>query len=242
MPVELVPMQVEALRSVEKQSRIATAAWTDNSDEQLRLEELIEDSKPPMDAEVERLDWLLRPAFRYPPLPYGSRFGTADLRGILYLSLSPLALAAETDYYAHVFMSGIAEPTDEELNVERSVIGVQCNLDRCADVRTLPAGGQEELLSVVSWDASQQFGASIRTSGGQAICYPSARLPSPSRDEHLNLAVFDPSAVTGAPRSITSFSVHVGKSEVHVQDPLRREAYRFDRHGERFATGTAERS
>lgn len=56
------------LRYVERQSQITTSQLVDSQADQVRLEELLEGSKPPI-GDAQGLDWLMRSPFRYPRCP-----------------------------------------------------------------------------------------------------------------------------------------------------------------------------
>src|SRR5687767_527074 len=61
-------------RVVENQYYFSTLPLVDGVDEQRRLEELIEPTKPTLPAECVGLNFLLSTPFRYGPYPTGSRF------------------------------------------------------------------------------------------------------------------------------------------------------------------------
>jgi hypothetical protein len=63
------------LRIVESQEQIAMLSLVDDLAEQAVLEDLLEQTKPPLPAGAERLHDLLSTPFRYPPLRHSSRFG-----------------------------------------------------------------------------------------------------------------------------------------------------------------------
>ena len=62
-------------RVVESQHHVSTRKLVDSLEEQAILEQLIETAKPPS-AAIDRYHVLIAAPFRYPPLKYGSRFGT----------------------------------------------------------------------------------------------------------------------------------------------------------------------
>ena len=98
------PLRGVAWRVVEDQSDIITRPLARTDDEQALLERLIDTAKPPApDPEVEPafrgLRYLLATPFRYPPLRYGSRFGSRHERGIWYGARKPPTALAEKDFY-----------------------------------------------------------------------------------------------------------------------------------------------
>src|SRR5215218_1602201 len=82
------PLMGKIFRLVESQEQIATLNLVNNVYEQGILESLLESTKSPLPADTHSLHYLLSTPFRYPPLKYGSRFGTAFERGIFYGSLN----------------------------------------------------------------------------------------------------------------------------------------------------------
>ena len=87
---ELRPLQVPAWRLVEAPHVVSTLSLVDNLDEQNLLEDILEETKPPVPAECRHLDYLLSTPFRYRPYPYGSRFRKAGLTpGVWYGAEQP---------------------------------------------------------------------------------------------------------------------------------------------------------
>jgi hypothetical protein len=86
---------------VEAQHIVSTMALVDNVAEQTVLERLIEASKPPIPAEVARLNlhWLLFTPFRYPPPPGGSRFRGPTDPGAFYGAEAVRTSCAEVGYW-----------------------------------------------------------------------------------------------------------------------------------------------
>src|SRR5262245_33054921 len=78
-------------RLVEAQRHVATVKLADSQKEQERLEELLEETKPPIPAECAHLRYLLFTPFRYgAPYPHGSRFRRAGFtHGVFYGSDLP---------------------------------------------------------------------------------------------------------------------------------------------------------
>lgn len=186
-----------AFRYVEKQSQIATSELVDSEQEQLRLEELLEENKPPVPEDATGLNWLLRSSFRYPPLEYGSRFGSVTNRGILYLSETLLALEAEAAFYAYLFYSDMVTPPNSALRRQYTVISVLVDTHLMVDASLLAES--ESLSDPASWHQSQRFGERVREQGGEVIRYASARVNQQEQDQNreCNLAVISPSAIAG---------------------------------------------
>ncbi|NTU53710.1 MAG: RES domain-containing protein, partial [Chlorobiaceae bacterium] len=83
---------------VEVRHVISTMRLVDSLYEHELLEEIIEESKPPVPAEAQGLHYLLSTPFRYLPLPGGSRFrGDVDF-GVWYGAETMATAAAEMSY------------------------------------------------------------------------------------------------------------------------------------------------
>lgn len=191
LSIPLGPLVGLAWRVVETQGTAATRAITRNADEQLRLEQLLEGCKPPLPGPCERLSYLLATPFRYPPLQYGSRFGSRWERGIFYGAKEQETALAETAVYLWLFQQGletagpIAEITDARTLFSvrlRSRMG--CDLTSDAYARIQP-----KLTCADSWEYTQTLGRQLRARGAEFFWFPSARLRGGT-----NVAVISPEA------------------------------------------------
>ncbi len=185
------PRRSDAWRVVETQEIAATAAITSSSAEQSRLEELLEDAKPALADDLVGLSYLLFTPFRYPPLPYGSRFGSEFERGIFYGALELETAFAESAVYLWLFRAGPAElgplaVIRDQRSSYRVPVATRHGIDlgdrAFADIRST-------LTRRDDWSAPQRFGSAAREAGVQAIWYPSCRYRG------SNLAVLDPAAL-----------------------------------------------
>lgn len=190
--VEVTALEGRPWRVVEAQHVVSTRKLVDTAAEQALLEELIERVKPPVppEPEFDGLHYLLATPFRYPPLPYGSRFGTRTERGIWYgADRLPTALA-EAAYYRLVFLAG-TEAEIEPILVDLSAFRVRVRTARGADLTRPPfAERGAEISSPVSYAASQAVGREFRAAGVEAFRYRSARDP----EAGTNVGVFTPRA------------------------------------------------
>jgi hypothetical protein len=91
-------------RAVEAQHVVSTMRLVNNRlRAQAVLEEVLEESKPPMRAETAGLDYLLFTPFRYPS-PYGSRFRAAGEPGVFYGAERVGTACAELGYWRWRFV------------------------------------------------------------------------------------------------------------------------------------------
>ena len=142
-------------------------------------------------ADVRRLSYLLFTPFRYPPLRYGSRFGSEFERGIFYAATALETAFAESAVYLWLFRAGPLDTGSlDTIRDQRSSYRVPVATDRGVDLRAEPfATLRPSLTRRDDWSASQAFGRQARETGVQAIWYPSCRYRG------TNVAVVDPAAL-----------------------------------------------
>lgn len=92
------PLKVNVIRLVESQEQVATTKLVETLEEQHQLESLLESTKPAQPEGAGHYHYLIWTPFRYPPLPYGSRFGNRAQHGIFYGSLDDKTALAECAY------------------------------------------------------------------------------------------------------------------------------------------------
>jgi len=180
-----------AWRAVEDQSINATRKLVDSDAEQSLLEELIDGVKPPWpgDARLQGLHYLLRTPFRYPPLRYGSRFGTRAERGIFYAAEAKRTVLAEKAYYQLLFLEGTHAEFEQPITQGLTLFRVGIRTRHGADLTRPPFVAFEALLSSkTSYAATQPLGKELRAVGAEALVFRSARDPEGGR----NLALFEP--------------------------------------------------
>jgi hypothetical protein len=167
----------EAWRVVESQQLIGTRKLVASDAEHELLEQLIDGAKPPppRGPEFEGVHYLLATSFRYPPLRYGSRFGTRAQPGIWYGAEDIGTAFAEVAYYRLVFLDGTAADI-APLMVELTAFQAALRTDRAVD---LTAGAFAEhdatISSPTTYDATQALGAAMREEGIVLFRYRSAR-------------------------------------------------------------------
>lgn len=186
------PLAVEAWRVVEAQHISATRKLVDSAEEQAILEDLIEQSKPlyATSRDFLNLHYLLATPFRYPPLQYGSRFGTPAEPSLWYGSQSLIAALAEVAYYRFIFLS--ASHSDFGLvETWHSAFVAKIKTPRGIDLSLPPFIDYKHYISSPThYHVSQALGTAMRTAQVEAFCYNSARAP-----EHgINIALFTPKA------------------------------------------------
>ena len=188
------PLMGTLRRIVENQEQKVTLSLTDSLAEHDILESLLEDSKPVSIAHprLEKLDYLLRSPWRYPPLPWGSRFGRRFEPSLFYGALSKAALFAEAAYYRLVFLEGMKKPFKDRVISQFTVFEAMYRTTDGLDLSVAPFAKYENVLRHKSnYQPCQALGSVLRERGIQAIVYRSAR----ATDSESNIALFSPSAL-----------------------------------------------
>ena len=197
-------------RIIESQEEVATRSLVDSLQKQEILENLLEQSKPARLPGSEHLHYLLATPFRYPPLPWGSRFGGTAETGIFYGSKTVDTVLSEAAYYRLLFLNDMELAPIGPVTSYHQVFSAKY----CADpgVRLQAEGWQEywpQLTAATEYRFCQQLGAQMRNCGVQGVEAPSARalcagiaeLPI-TGVEGINVALFDPQALLRRPPTI----------------------------------------
>jgi hypothetical protein len=224
---EIRRLELEPWRVVEAQHQVSTRKLVDSDDEQILLEQLIEGAKPARRTHGA-LHYLLFTPFRYPPLRYGSRFGTRAEPGIWYGSETLHTAFAEVAYYRLLFLEG----TSAELGmVETSLtsFSVLLRAERGVDLTALPFSAYEAMLAAPdSYRATQSIGRAMRESGVEAARFTSAR----DLERGVNVAVFAPTAFgRRQPRRLQTWHCVATRWAVQVsrRDYFERGVHSFER-------------
>ncbi len=181
------------LRLVESQEQVATNSLVRTLAEQALLEDLIEASKPKLSGPAIGLHYLLATPFRYPPLPWGSRFGRRFEPSLFYAARSIDTVLAECAYYRFVFWSGMAEPPPAPLATRHTLFSVSIATNRGLQLQQAPFDDYAATLSDRRfYGATQALGSAMREAGIEAFEYRSARDPQ----QGLNVALFTPAALS----------------------------------------------
>lgn len=186
------PLQGELIRVVESQEQVASRNLVDDLAEQALLEDLLESNKPPMRTDSGGLHYLLASPFRYPPLEYGSRFGSRQEPSLFYAALTLAPALAETAFYRLVFWSGMATPPPKgRLTTQHTLFAARYASPRGIRLHEPPFRAHEAVLTDPrNYRATQQLGRDMRKAGIELFIYRSARDP----EGGLNIALFTPKA------------------------------------------------
>jgi len=212
-------------RVVEAQHRASTMRLVDTLDEQRALEDLLEASKPPLQAEAPPLHYLLATPFRYPaPPPAGSRFrGTGD-PGVWYGADVVYTALAEVAYWRLRFLADSPATPDlppvPHTAIRASVGGTGITLLQPPFDRQ-----RKQWQDPVSYEATQALARSAREAGVVLIRYTSVRDP----EHRAAMAVLTPKAFRkSAPLEQHTWLIKVTRERVLAEADLSGERIAFD--------------
>jgi hypothetical protein len=192
-----VVLQGAIHRLVESQEQVATRSLVRTLAGQALLEDLLETSKPALPATAAGLPYLLATPFRYPPLPWGSRFGRRFEPSLFYGARTVDTVLAECAYYRFVFWSGMAKSPPAPLDTRHTLFRADVSTTLGMRLQLPPfEAWQERLTHPADYSATQALGSELRAAGIEAFEYRSARDPGGG----INVALFTPGVFgTGKP-------------------------------------------
>lgn len=209
-------------RIVESQEEVATRSLVDNLQKQQVLEELLDQSKPQRLPGSEGLHYLLATPFRYPPLPWGSRFGGTAESGIFYGSKTVSTVLAEAAYYRLLFFRDIDPAPSHPVTSYHNIFSAKYRAD--PGIRLQHSSWEADwpaLTHPSDYRYCQNLGRQLRQAGVAGLEAPSARaiqaglvaLP-PLNSEGINVALFEPGALLKrAPAQEADVTAETGSEE-----------------------------
>lgn len=209
----ITPIQGLLYRLVESQEHIATLGYVDTLEEQAVLEALLDQAKPPWPVESKRLHYLLRTPFRYPPLPWGSRFGRPHEPSLLYGGRDLGATLAESAYYRFVFWHSMAAPAaGDSIQSQHTLFSIGYRTEHGLRLQAQPFDAHRAALTdPAHYQATQALGTDMRTAGVEAFEYRSARDPA----QGLCVGLFIPQALASrSPRDMRPWLCQLSAREV----------------------------
>lgn len=166
-------------RVVEAQHVASTMKLVDSQEEQDLLEALLENSKPPLPAAADGLDYLLFTPFRYPPSPTGSRFRAVTDPGVFYGAETVRTACAELGYWRWRFFSDAVQ-LDRIDPVPHTAFQADIRA-QAVDLRKSPFDADAAAWThPTDYGPTQAFGRVAREAEITAILYLSVRDPDPA--------------------------------------------------------------
>lgn len=175
---------------VESQFASSTMRLVDNRREHEILEDILEESKPPIPDEAQGLDYLFFSPFRYGPAAmFGTRFRAHGDPGVFYGAETPQTAASEVGYWRWRFLQD-SEGLKRLPPSSFTAFSVPLN-DLSVDLREKPfKRDAARWQHPGDYSATQAFARTTRQTEVGVIIYKSVRSPV----ERFCAAVLDPKA------------------------------------------------
>lgn len=202
-----------AWRVVEAQHKVSTLKLVDNGREQALLEDILEDSKPPLPQDCAGLHYLLATPFRYRPYPHGSRFRRAGLtEGVFYAAEGIETALSEMAFYRLLFFAESPATPLPANAADLTGFGVMVATRHLVDLTSAPLSKDVALWTdPVDYAACQALADRARAEGAGIIRYRSVRDP----DGKANLAVLTcASFAESKPSRFESWKLYIGRDSV----------------------------
>jgi len=200
----------ELWRVVEAQHTASTMRLSDSLEEQALLEAILEESKPALPPEANRLHYLLATPFRYRPHA-GSRFRAPFEAGVWYGAEALRTGLAEKSYWRLRFL--MDSPGTPDLKpVPHTAFRAAARSSAALDLTAAPFARERAVwVARNSYQRTQAFGSLAREARIEIIRYESVRDP-----EHLACAaVLSPKALRGGrPHTLESWFIAAARDRV----------------------------
>lgn len=175
-------------RLVEAQHHVSTLKLVDSVDEQELLEDLIEESKPPLPPECRDLHYLLSTPFRYGAVyPTGSRFRRAGMtEGVFYAAEAPQTAVAEMAFCRLLFFAESPDTPWPANPAEYTAFSAEYATKKAIDLtKGKYSADRARWMHVTDYSYCQAFADVARAAKIEIIRYASVRDP----DHGINLAI-----------------------------------------------------
>ncbi|MEO1554264.1 MAG: RES family NAD+ phosphorylase [Pseudomonadota bacterium] len=177
---EAAPLKRTFWRCVEAQHVVSTLRLVDDLDDQALLEDILEDTKPPVPTACEGLHWLYMTPFRYGLYPTGSRFRRAGhSEGVYYVSEQTDTAVIETAFHLLLFYADSPETPFPRQPTEHTCFDVPIDAGRAVDLTRAPFLNAEHLWThPTDYAPTQDLEGEARENDVDLIRYASVRDPS----------------------------------------------------------------
>jgi hypothetical protein len=205
------PYAASAWRLVEAQHMVSTMKLVDGTTEQTLLEDILEETKPPVPEECRHLDYLLSTPFRYRPYPHGSRFRRAGLTpGVWYGAEQPETAAAEMVFYRFLFYAESPDTPFPDDAAEYTAFAASISTPVAIDLTTgALAQDEPRWTHLTEYGPCQDLAETARVIGNEVIRYMSVR----DADRRMNLAVLSCNAFADAhPVERQTWRIRIGQT------------------------------
>lgn len=190
---------------IEGQYRPATMRIVDTDHEQSVLEDILENSKPPVPEPCQHLDYQFWSPFRYGRYPRASRFRRAGpTPGVWYGSEDVLTAVAESAWGALRFYAASPDTPTPRWPVEHTAVMADIRAEKAVDLTGPDMADQGNWTDPDNYADCLALADRVRAQGCQMIRYASARHPGHAP----NVAILD-CAAFAQPAPIASQTWHL---------------------------------
>ncbi|KZY37450.1 hypothetical protein A3731_14890 [Roseovarius sp. HI0049] len=214
-----------AWRLIEGQFRASTTRIVDTIDEQEVLENLLEESKPPVPEPCRHLDYQFWSPFRYGRYPCASRFRRAGpTPGVWYGAEQVLTAVAESIWGALRFFAASPGTPMPRNPVEHTAIQAELHTPFCADLTAPGWAALGNWTDPDDYTDCLALAEALRDRGVEAIRYASARAP----DHAANIAVLACAAFAKpAPVALQTWRIQLTETRVRAHCDTLRQWHEF---------------
>ncbi len=149
---------------MEAQHVVSTLQLVDTPDEQRLLEDMLEETKPPVPADCAGLHYLYMTPFRYGLYPNGSRFRRASQTpGVYYVSEEPATAIIETAFHLLLFYAASPGTPFPAQPSEHTAFDVPVRTDAAIDLTAKPFSDASDLwMHLSDYEPCQQLEEAVR--------------------------------------------------------------------------------
>ena len=176
---EPAPLEKDYWRCVEAQHLVSTLRLVDDLEDQALLEDILEETKPPVPDECEGLHWLYMTPFRYGLYPKGSRLRKEGRTpGVYYVSAHQDTALIETAFHLLLFYADSPGTPFPSQPTEHTCFDVPVKASKAIQLNRKPFSEAADLWSHPSdYSNSQALEVAARAEGIDLITYASVRDP-----------------------------------------------------------------
>jgi hypothetical protein len=219
-------------RIVESQHRISTLKLVDTLAEQARLEQILEQSKPPVPPECRHLHYLLATPFRYgAPYPQGSRFRRAGMTpGVFYASRTSATAVTEMAFHRLLFFADSPYTPWPDNAGEYTAFSIRYRTAGGLELMAAPLDRDRSAwMHPTDYAACHALAESARVAGVEVLRYESARDAGPPGG--INVAILSCRAFASpGPPERQTWHIDVGAAGVRAICTFPESRIGFDRH------------
>ena len=221
---EQKPVEKTFWRCVEAQHVVSTLQLVDTLDEQHLLEDILEETKPPVPPECEGLHYLFMTPFRYGLYPNGSRFRRAGpTPSVYYVSEEPSTAIIETAFHLLLFYVDSPGTPFPSQPSEHTAFDVPVKTASAIDLTAKPFSDANDLwMNPTDYVSCQYLEEHARSEDIQLIRYASVRDP----DHKPNAAILTCEAfAASAPTQNQTWRLWFNKTGMHAICEFRGEKF-----------------